>query len=743
MAWRYARALQSLPLEVTRPSSWRAWLRLVNTLVFCGLSVHAISIAPTWLLPLCWVFAALALVQLFDIGHDCSHNAFFPSEAVNFIVGVISLLPLIQPLAFWRGRKQNASKKSDGAAEGLISVSTSDGVANVVPSNISNWSAAAWRWSSVLEGLHISHVLVWLFVLWFFPFMLSRVGVWGLVKLWLVPFILFHLCMFCVFYIAHRLKPGNRESWSIADDFSLSSYLRFELAVPSYRIGDAMDRVKRMWNRAKLDGSDGPVAPLKPPEKSYHETLSVAAFWRGLSSLRVFESLLSVVSWSMASLWVYLLWTSLPAGRRLELTETVFADAVAFVRGLFVDQPQLAALGGVIVFLFVVLHYNRLPDVYVVDFVTYTAPKELSVNHESFRALQRKMNFSEESLQFMDRLIDRTGLGETTYLAPGHLAPKPDMSMPMARLEAEMVLFGVCDQLFATTQTKPTDIDILVVNCSLFCPTPSLCAMVINRYKMREDIQSYNLGGMGCSAGVIAVHLAKDLLRVYRKSLALVISTENITQNWYKGSEKGMLMSNCLFRMGGAAVLLSNRRRDRARSKYRVLHTIRTHRGRDDHSYKAVWQDMDAEGCQVGVRLSKELMAVAGEALKRNITTLGPLILPWSEQARYFFNLLRRKYLGHKIDPYLPNFKKAVNHFCIHAGGRAVIEKIEEALKLSPSDVEASKQTLFRYGNTSSSSIWYELAYLEKKGAVMRGHRVWQIAFGSGFKCNSAILEAL
>ena len=42
-----------------------------------------------------------------------------------------------------------------------------------------------------------------------------------------------------------------------------------------------------------------------------------------------------------------------------------------------------------------------------------------------------------------------------------------------------------------------------MVNCSLFCPTPSLSAMLVNRFKMREDILSFNLGGMGCSAGKI------------------------------------------------------------------------------------------------------------------------------------------------------------------------------------------------------------------------------------------------
>ena len=36
-----------------------------------------------------------------------------------------------------------------------------------------------------------------------------------------------------------------------------------------------------------------------------------------------------------------------------------------------------------------------------------------------------------------------------------------------------------------------------------------------------------------------------------------VIGTENITLNWYWGNEKSMLLSNCIFRMGGAAIAIS------------------------------------------------------------------------------------------------------------------------------------------------------------------------------------------
>lgn len=47
-----------------------------------------------------------------------------------------------------------------------------------------------------------------------------------------------------------------------------------------------------------------------------------------------------------------------------------------------------------------------------------------------------------------------------------------------------------------------------------------------------------------------------------------------------------------------------------------------------------------------------------------------------------------------------------------------------------------------RYGNVSSASIWYVLAYLESFNGMRRGDRIWQMGFGSGFKCNSAVWRA-
>ncbi|CAH1425914.1 unnamed protein product [Lactuca virosa] len=203
-----------------------------------------------------------------------------------------------------------------------------------------------------------------------------------------------------------------------------------------------------------------------------------------------------------------------------------------------------------------------------------------------------------------------------------------------------------------------------------------------------------------------------------------------------------MLIPNCLFRVGCAAVLLSNKSADKRRSKYKLLHVVRTHYGSNDTAFKCVYQDQDDAG-NTGVSLSKDLMTVVGGALKSNITTLGPLVLPISEQLLFFVNLVARRLINSKIKPYLPDFKLAFDHFCIHAGGRAVIDEMEKNLQLTEEHVEASRMTLHRFGNTSSSSIWYELAYTEAKGRMKKGNRVWQIAFGSGLKCNSAVWVAV
>jgi 3-ketoacyl-CoA synthase len=73
-----------------------------------------------------------------------------------------------------------------------------------------------------------------------------------------------------------------------------------------------------------------------------------------------------------------------------------------------------------------------------------------------------------------------------------------------------------------------------------------------------------------------------------------------------------------------------NRPSDARRAKYHLLHSVRSHLGCEDDAFGCMGNGEDAEGVK-GVFLRRNVVNVAGRALKYNLTRLGPLVLPYSE----------------------------------------------------------------------------------------------------------------
>jgi 3-ketoacyl-CoA synthase len=251
---------------------------------------------------------------------------------------------------------------------------------------------------------------------------------------------------------------------------------------------------------------------------------------------------------------------------------------------------------------------------------------------------------------------------------------------------------------------------------------------------------------MGCSAGLASLDLARNALRTRPTSVALVVSTESIAPNWYAGTDRSMMMGNCLFRCGGSAALLTNDPSLGRRAKMALHHLVRANIAADDEAHASAQKRDDGSG-RAGISLSKDLPKAAARALTLNLRRLAPHVLPLTELARFAVrNLCKNLVLscghgkkatyGSKI-----NFKAGVEHFCIHPGGTAVIEGVKASLGLDAYDVEPARMTLHRWGNTSASSLWYVLSYMEAKGRLKRGDRVLMLTFGSGFKCNSCVWE--
>ncbi|XP_003578668.1 3-ketoacyl-CoA synthase 6 [Brachypodium distachyon] len=380
---------------------------------------------------------------------------------------------------------------------------------------------------------------------------------------------------------------------------------------------------------------------------------------------------------------------------------------------------------------------RRPRTVYLVDYTCFQPSSSLRTPKARFLEHAHLSPFLREStISFIGRVLERSGMGEETCLPPAFNYVDSYCCLDEARTEAELVVFSMIDDLLAKTCISLDAINVLITNCSGFCPVPSIADRIVNRYKLRGDIPIINLSGMGCSAGVTAVGLARNILQVIPwGSHVLVVSTEILSPNYYVGNKRSMQLVNILFRMGGTAKLLST---CRSKARFRLAHVVRTTIAADDSAYKCVYQEEDDEGNK-GVTLSKDLVAIAGDALKAHITAIGPLVLPASELLKFLLFSVARTALRVGRRPYIPDFRMAFEHFCIHVGGPAVINSVQHGLNLSDEQVEPSRMTLHRFGNQSSASVWYEFAYIEAKGRMRKGDRLWMLGFGAGYKCNTAV----
>jgi 3-ketoacyl-CoA synthase len=199
----------------------------------------------------------------------------------------------------------------------------------------------------------------------------------------------------------------------------------------------------------------------------------------------------------------------------------------------------------------------------LLDFACFKPDDSTKITKPMYTIKAKKSGFfTEKSLEFQQKILAISGLGDETYVPPSTLCEPVDRSLKTCHMEAQIVIFGVLDELFSKGSVKPKDVDILVVNCSLYSPVPSLSAMIVNHYKMRSDIEVFNLGGMGCSAGLIAVDLARKIMSLRRNgAYAAVVSTEVISAHLgYPGNDRSMMVGLCIFRWGASGLILSNRR---------------------------------------------------------------------------------------------------------------------------------------------------------------------------------------
>jgi predicted naringenin-chalcone synthase len=75
----------------------------------------------------------------------------------------------------------------------------------------------------------------------------------------------------------------------------------------------------------------------------------------------------------------------------------------------------------------------------------------------------------------------------------------------------------------------------------------------------------------------------------------------------------------------------------------------------------------------------------------------------------------------------------------MHAGGRDVLQALQQRMELKAEDLRYSAAMLREYGNLSSAFVYFVLAAALEDGAPAGWW--WLSSFGAGFSCHGALLD--
>jgi len=228
----------------------------------------------------------------------------------------------------------------------------------------------------------------------------------------------------------------------------------------------------------------------------------------------------------------------------------------------------------------------------------------------------------------------------------------------------------------------PADIGCLVFcSCTGFAPGPTIAHYLAQRLGLPPTVYFANIIGQGCESGFPGLKRAADFTIANSKQ-ALVVNCELASLTYFPepltGDERipdpenhwELLRSNSLFGDAAAAVLVGS---DDDWRHPLIIHT-ETHTNFDylgDLGY--TWRDG-----RLRVLLSRRVPELAPKVV-------GPAVLR------------ALAYLGMPIE--------SIDWWVIHAAGDTVLDNIRDALGLDEDQIALSRETMSRYGNTSSTSV--------------------------------------
>ncbi len=284
--------LKTIPKECFQKDSRKAWTRAIISVVMAALGYLSLIFAPWYLLPLAWIFTGTALTGFFVIGHDCGHRSFANRRWVNDVVGHLFMMPLIYPFHSWRighnYHHAHTNKLDEDNAWHPIREEvfaswnqTSQSAFQAFMhfrlwwvGSIGHWAVVHFDWRKFKvkdqSSVKLSVAVVVLFAVIVFPSLIITTGIWGFIKYWFIPWMVYHFWMSTFTIVHHTMPdvdfaPAHRWQEAIAQlsgtihcdypnwveflchDINVHVPHHLSTAIPSYNLRSAYRSIKENW----------------------------------------------------------------------------------------------------------------------------------------------------------------------------------------------------------------------------------------------------------------------------------------------------------------------------------------------------------------------------------------------------------------------------------------------------------------------------------------------------------------
>ncbi|MFC6618965.1 type III polyketide synthase [Deinococcus radiophilus] len=262
---------------------------------------------------------------------------------------------------------------------------------------------------------------------------------------------------------------------------------------------------------------------------------------------------------------------------------------------------------------------------------------------------------------------------------------------------------------------QPEDVThVITVSCTgFFAPGPDY--MVVRQLGLRPTTGRYHVGFMGCYAAFPALKMAQAFCGADPQAKVLVICTELCSLHVNPSDDPDSIIASTVFADGAAAAVVSARppRSGQTALRLDAFETALTPPG--DGEKDMAWNIGD-QGYEM------VLSSYVPDIIENHLHgALGPLLLNLAEE----LNLI-----GAEVD-----------HWAVHPGGRAILDKVQGSLGLSDVQMAPSREVLREYGNMSSATVLFIIAELLQQ--VQSGERVCAMAFGPGLTVESGLMTAV